>query len=193
MLVVCKVLWTFVAGMLLVVPGRPDPSVAEDAREERLLILKTADSIDLLQSESQKMRSQVESMGAEVLKLREENLALRQEIADFRKALDESNVARAEERKALLAEVAKLIAPGSKQTSTMAAGPSGHSGEPAPEKPVTEKGFYHVVEQGQTLSMIAKAFRDQGVQVTVEDIQKANSLGPKSIIRPGQKLFIPKG
>jgi LysM repeat protein len=60
---------------------------------------------------------------------------------------------------------------------------------PAPKK---EKGYYHVVASGETVSMIAAAFRDQGVKVTASQIRKANGLAPDSVLKPGEKLFIPK-
>ncbi|HSI83693.1 MAG TPA: LysM peptidoglycan-binding domain-containing protein [Candidatus Methylacidiphilales bacterium] len=55
----------------------------------------------------------------------------------------------------------------------------------------TENGFSHVVQKGQSLTLIAQAFREQGVNVSVDDIVKANDL-PSRDIKPGQKLFIPK-
>ena len=67
---------------------------------------------------------------------------------------------------------------------------------PAPEKPsrpraADDTGYSHVVQKGQTLGLIAQAFREQGVNVSVDDIVKANDL-PSREIKPGQKLFIPK-
>jgi LysM repeat protein len=62
---------------------------------------------------------------------------------------------------------------------------------PAP-KPKEQKGYYHVVENGETLSMIVEAYRDEGVKVTSSQIRKANGLTSKSVLKAGQKLFIPK-
>jgi LysM repeat protein len=54
-----------------------------------------------------------------------------------------------------------------------------------------QKGFYYEVQSGNTLSAIAKAYRDQGVKVTVDQILKANpGLDPKNLI-VGKKIFIP--
>jgi LysM repeat protein len=49
-----------------------------------------------------------------------------------------------------------------------------------------EQGYEHVVEKGQYLSTIAKAYG-----VTVDEIKKANNL-KNDTLRVGQKLFIPK-
>lgn len=62
---------------------------------------------------------------------------------------------------------------------------------PAP-KPKPQKGYYHVVESGETLSMICEAYRDEGVKVTTAQVRKANGLTSKSVLKAGQKLFIPK-
>ncbi len=59
-----------------------------------------------------------------------------------------------------------------------------------PPKP--QKGYYHIVASGETLRLICNAYRQDGVNVSVSDIQKANGLTDKSILKVGQKLFIPK-
>jgi LysM domain len=61
---------------------------------------------------------------------------------------------------------------------------------PAPVKP--QKGYYHVVAFGETLTMICAAYRENGVNVTVSEVRKANGLTEKSVLKAGQKLFIPK-
>jgi len=60
----------------------------------------------------------------------------------------------------------------------------------APVKP--QKGYYHVVASGETLTLICAAYREKGVNVTVSEIRKANGLTEKSLLKVGQKLFIPK-
>ena len=61
--------------------------------------------------------------------------------------------------------------------------------EPAPRP---QKGYYHVVESGETLTMICAAYRDQGVKVSISQVRKANGMTSKSTLKVGQKLFIPK-
>lgn len=64
------------------------------------------------------------------------------------------------------------------------------SGDSTPVK--SQKGYYHVVASGETLTLICNAYRQNGVNVTVSEIQKANNLTDKSLLKVGQKLFIPK-
>ena len=40
--------------------------------------------------------------------------------------------------------------------------------------------------------MIRDAYRENGVNVTVSEIRKANGLTQTSVLKTGQKLFIPK-
>lgn len=56
----------------------------------------------------------------------------------------------------------------------------------------TQKGYYHIVASGETLTLISNAYREEGVAVSVTDIENANGLTEKSVLKVGQKLFIPK-
>ncbi len=47
-------------------------------------------------------------------------------------------------------------------------------------------GYYHTVETGESLSLIAKRF-----QVPIHDIVRANDLSDPDNLKKGQKLFIP--
>jgi len=54
-----------------------------------------------------------------------------------------------------------------------------------------QQGYYYTIAPGNTLSAIAKAYRAQGVKVTVDDILKANpGLNPNEL-SVGKKIFIP--
>jgi septal ring factor EnvC (AmiA/AmiB activator) len=54
-----------------------------------------------------------------------------------------------------------------------------------------QKGYEYTIAPGDTLAAIAKAYRAQGVKVTVEQIQAGNpGLNPKNLI-VGKKVFIP--
>jgi nucleoid-associated protein YgaU len=61
----------------------------------------------------------------------------------------------------------------------------------APEAKVPDNGFEYVIKSGDTLSLIAKAYTDKGVKVTVEDILKANPGLKPDRMRVGQKIFVP--
>jgi len=86
-----------------------------------------------------------------------------------------------------LAPPAEPTAPGSSATAATEATSTPPA---APTRP--HKGYYHVVAPHETLSLICEAYRDHGVNVTVAQVRRANGLGPKSPLKVGQKLFIPK-
>ena len=54
------------------------------------------------------------------------------------------------------------------------------------------KGWDYTIEQDNTLSAIAKAFRNNGHKVTVNDILKANPGLDPNKLRVGQVIFIPE-
>jgi regulator of replication initiation timing len=70
--------------------------------------------------------------------------------------------------------------------------PPEDDGAPASPPPKPQKGYYHVVASGETLTLICAAYRENGVNVSASAIRKANGLTEKSVLKPGQKLFIPK-
>jgi nucleoid-associated protein YgaU len=62
---------------------------------------------------------------------------------------------------------------------------------PGDSPAVPDKGYEYVIQSGDNLSAIAKAYNDKGFKVTVDQILKANpGLKPKEL-RVGQKIFIP--
>ena len=60
---------------------------------------------------------------------------------------------------------------------------------PTPSGP--QKGYYYIVKDGDYLSTIAKAYRDQGVKVTTTQILKANPGLDANKLYTGKKIFIP--
>jgi len=63
------------------------------------------------------------------------------------------------------------------------------SDNPTPGGP--QKGYYYTIQDKDTLSAIAKAYRAQNIKVTSDQILKANpELDPKNLI-VGKKIFIP--
>ena len=66
---------------------------------------------------------------------------------------------------------------------------SNRSGTAAPATP--QKGYEYVVKAGDTIGLIAKAYREQGVHVTTTQILKANPGLDASKLYVGKKVFIP--
>jgi LysM repeat protein len=97
------------------------------------------------------------------------------------------------DNEAILKELEKLdkslgvASSGHKATTTT----STTADNPTPPATGPQKGYYYEIKSGDTLSAISKAYRDQGVKVSVEQIQAANpGLNPRSMV-VGKKVFIP--
>ena len=98
---------------------------------------------------------------------------------------------RQEDRELILKEIEKLgkISGSSGHKSTPTVTTNSATGSPAATD--KESGYEYKVVAGDTLSIIAKAYRDQGIKVTADQILKANpGLNPKEM-KVGQKIFIP--
>ena len=94
----------------------------------------------------------------------------------------------------ILKEIEKLGKVGGGSTSS-------HKSTPAVSTTVTDnpaaatsgpqKGYDYTIQKGDTVLAIAKAYREQGIKVTTDQILKANpGLDPKNLI-VGKKIFIP--
>lgn len=66
------------------------------------------------------------------------------------------------------------------------------SDTPSTDTPaVPTKGYEYVVQPGDTLGLIVKAYRDKGVKVTKTQIKAANPKMNPDVLIPGRKIFIP--
>jgi len=114
---------------------------------------------------------------------------------DLKKLADqvqEIDKKRQEDRELILKEIGKLGKVGGSSsgrkstpsvTTNAATGGSSAGGK--------ENGYERTIAAGDTLSVIAAAYRDQGIKVTSDQILKANpGLDPKNL-KVGQKIFIP--
>lgn len=166
-----------------------NPAAREDAAIEREKMLRAADSVDILTSRLEKLEALLTRLQTEVNDLKGENSSLKQQLAM-------SDDQRAKEREVILTEVAKTVSQATKDVARATpppAPPASSDSTPASStasKP-SEKGYEHVVEKGQTLWIIAKAYQEQGVKVSIDEIQRANGLKNDSVLKVGQKLFIP--
>lgn len=76
-------------------------------------------------------------------------------------------------------------------SSDVSTGPTGGTGNPAPNAGGPQQGYEYTILSGNTLSAIVKAYRAQGVKVTVSQILAANpGLSANNLI-VGKKIFIP--
>ncbi len=200
--------------LILITPvGAQTPAGREDLESERRKVLRTADLVDSIQSAQEQLQTEIAELKTKSKTAQEqldavqsENQKLRTDLVTLKSAIEKSEEARLKERELLLKEIGTLFSEKTKsfpqsngdallkvrdeefnaKKPTKEIAPSQELKEPK------EKGFYHVVEKGHTLSGIAEAFKQQGVIVTINEIRKANGLSKTDVIHVGQKLFIPK-
>ncbi len=189
----CRTLGWFlipVAGLLCPLsPARAqeDPAAAQDALIERQKVMKAADQLDLIVQQNAQLQQDLAQMKERVKKLETDN-------AELKRLLDEQAKAQARDKEALLKEVSKIVAAGSKETKPVkeAKTDAPATGSKSGDSAAAEQGYEYTVLAGQSLWAISKAYQEKGVNVSVEDIRKANNLAPNQPLKTGQKLFIPK-
>ncbi len=109
-------------------------------------------------------------------------------LADAIKEVDNNRLKDYEKIREEIGQLGKVLAAPS--TSTPVARPTSHGNVDAGTKQ-DENGYWYVVKRGDFFSSIAKAFNEQGVKVTVDQIEKANPNVDSTRLRVGQKIFIP--
>jgi LysM repeat protein len=136
-------------------------------------------------------RKQIEALAAEIQALREKagqsspNSATSDDLRRLAEKVQEVDRKRENDRELILKELEAL---GKTVKRPVRSNPT--------EKPIStgapsDKGYEHEVQPGETLSAIVAAYKNEGINVTVDQILKANpGLKPNSM-KVGQKIFIP--
>lgn len=110
-------------------------------------------------------------------------------LADAIKEVDSNRLKDYEKIREEIGQLGKVLA--SPSTSTpVPTRPSSHGNVDTSTKQ-DENGYWYVVKRGDFLSTIAKAFNEQGIKVTLDQIEKANPNVDSTRLRVGQKIFIP--
>ncbi len=165
-------------------PARPDPRTEAARAASRIdqlegLVQRLQIQVDGLSESQQHVAMQAEQR---VAQSRQEQRALREELDMVRRELNTLRTEQQQFRQAiddLPARVSRAVAAATPPT------PPAPQRRAAAQQPAV--GYEHVVESGQTLSEIARAYG-----VRVDAIVQANELPNAALIRAGQTLFIPK-
>jgi LysM repeat protein len=169
---------------------------AQDATVEERLNKLNGLVQDLLEDKANQ-KKQMESLTKELESLREQQnhpnvaYAMHEDLQHLAEKIQEIDRKREADKELILKkieELAKTLAVPSKKLAVVAPQPPGGSaGAPS----TSEKGFEYVIQSGDTLSIIAAAYREQKIKVTVEQILKANPGLNEKRLKVGQKIFIP--
>ena len=143
--------------------------------------------IDTLEREIGELRDKVNTPQVSDSASREDLKALATQVQEIvKKQQDDKELILKELEK--LGKVAAIApaTPSHKTTSTP---------KPPTDDPGTaagsQKGYDYIVKEGDSLSLIAKAYRDQGVKVTRAQIVAANPKVNFNVLLPRTKIFIP--
>jgi len=170
---------------------------AQDAATEERFN-KLAGQIEDLRAGQDALRHQLEGLAKEVDSLREQlnkppgNYASQEDLKRVADAVKEVDRKRTEDAEKIHNDLLKLQKSLQMPSTSHTKPPAAPNDNPGAERTATpDKGYEYVVKKGETLSMIAQAYRDNNIKVTTEQILKANpGLKPEKL-KAGQKIFIP--
>jgi outer membrane murein-binding lipoprotein Lpp len=173
---------------------------AQDAAvDERLN--KLAGQVQDLADSKEALRNDLNALAKEVRDVRDQAgkpndaYATQDDVKRLTEKLAEIDKKREDDKQLILDKIAEL-------GKSLAANPSRHTPAVVPDEPApphdpanshaaSDKGYYYVIQSGDTLSMIAKAYRDKNIKVSVDDILRANDGLKAEKLIVGRKIFIP--
>ena len=171
---------------------------AQDARTEERLN-KLSGQIEDLIAGQEAQRKRIADLAREIESLRGQqatpntSYASQEDLKRLAKTLEEVDRKRVEDYKkieAKILELGKILTPtgtANKKSSAPAPKDESNSEKAAP----AEKGFEYIIKQGDTISAIVKAYKDQNIKVTEKQILQANPGLVAENMKVGKKIFIP--
>ena len=171
---------------------------AQDAATQQQMDKLSGQIQDLLEAQAQTGK-RMDAMEREISELRDKvntpqvnDSASRDDLKSLASQVQEIDKKRQDDRDLILKEIEKLgkvaasapVTPSRKSTPKPTPDDSGTAAVP-------QSGHDYVVKEGDTLGLIAKAYRDAGVKVTKAQIIAANPKMNPNILIPGKKIFIP--
>ncbi|HON06942.1 MAG TPA: LysM peptidoglycan-binding domain-containing protein [Verrucomicrobiota bacterium] len=160
---------------------------AKEDSEERYKRMNAA--IEELQAGHAALRKRVLELEETVQKLNDElarvtnGLATKADLALLADKLVELDKSREADKKLILEQLSKL---GASLKNFHSTPPSNNISSTA-----ADKGYEYIIQSGDTLSKIVKAYNDAGIKVTLKQIQDANPGINPNALKVGQKIFIP--
>ncbi|MBM3823593.1 MAG: LysM peptidoglycan-binding domain-containing protein [Verrucomicrobia bacterium] len=193
--VVFAVLWA--GGISQTVSGQANTPERQEAEERYRRLSSTLEDVLNTQMLLQK---KINVLTDELRALREESMkpntsyAAKEDLRRLALQVQDIDQKREADRRLILEEIQKLaktpvVVPPPVTPTHVKAVDRGE--DRSTDKPRIEKGYYHVVEKDQNLSLILQAYRQKGIKVTRKMVEEANpSMNPNRLLE-GQKIFIP--
>lgn len=181
-----------IATALLAVPAI---SPAQDAATEEQLN-KLSAQIEVLVDAKEAQNKKIEELEHEIQDLQNQvskptgNYASADDVKQLKDAIEEVDKKRQADNERVLQELQSLGKSLTKESRRTAATPTADAA-PVPHAG-PQKGYDYVVQQGDTLAAIVKAYREKNIKVTVQQVLDANPGLKANNMRVGQKIFIPE-
>ncbi|MDB6021739.1 MAG: LysM protein [Pedosphaera sp.] len=166
----------------------------QEAEENYNTLKGHVDDLIAAQTDLQK---RLQSLTKEINELRQEmskpagNYASQEDLKALTQAIQEIDKKREADKELILKEMEKLGNAVSAPTPSRGSSkpPAANTGSSTANADQT--GFYYVIRKDDSLSLIAQAYREQGIKVSTHQIQDANpNVNPAKLI-VGTKIFIP--
>lgn len=158
--------------------------VMQQQREDNLMLQEDLRRIrarlDALEMDLQRVNQQVVSANREQSSAAQSQMqGINASLEDLQRRINGVNAAREADKKEIVDILSKRVEDVLKRQQ---------ASRPAqtPRRPISNEGYEHIVQPGETISAIAAAYK-----VRVADIVDANGLKSADVLRVGQKLFIP--
>ncbi len=180
--------------------GQGSPSAAEiasrqEAEENYKTLHATVDDMVAAQAEQAK---RLQSLAKDIAELRDQagkptgNFASQDDLKRLADAIQEIDKKREADKELILHEIAKLgktIA----TTARTSVKPPVVKDDPTPASGTdpNQDVYTYVIKSGDTYSLIAKLYREKGINVSTEDIAKANPGVDPARLKVKQKISIP--
>jgi LysM repeat protein len=177
-------------------PVRAEDAAAVAARQEadeNYKMLKA--KVDDLSESRTVLLNRIQSLEKEITELRIQvakppgNFASTEDLKRLADTIQEVDKKRIEDNKKVIKELGDLGNSLTKTGSHHKDTP--HIDDPTPPPAPDQPTFTYTVKQGDYLSTIVKAYHEQGVNVTVDEILKANPGLKATALYPGKKIQIP--
>ena len=187
-------LWLFIFAFAVFASGGARAQDAATQQQLDQINGRIQDLVDAQAAQGKRIEALEKSISDLSVKLNQpggNNFASADDLKKLADEVQEVDRKRQSDNDAILKELEKLdkamgvASPERKTTAnTSTTETNGAAGAP-------QKGYEYQIASGDNLSAIAKAYRAQGVKVTVDQILAANpGLNPKNLI-VGKKIFIP--
>jgi LysM repeat protein len=183
-------------GLMLALSGGVLARAQDSASEERYN--KLAGQIEDLRANQESITKRLEALARDIENLRGQvdkptgNFANQEDLKRLAESVKEIDRKRLEDYEKIrdeLKSLGKSLAASSPAATRRVSPPADPS---PPEKSSSpDKGFEYTVKKGDTLSIIVKAYRDNNIKVTTDQILKANPGLKPERMHVGQKIFIP--